>query len=148
VTNIPLYGRQFYSSTMVKSKLLPTCQLRSLPDSHTEKSQLLNLPPELMLVIIRLLSRRDHKTFCLLSRWSRQLALPILFRKLKYSGTVEYQIGNINQAKEDVKAAVRSVRTFLLTPYYRALQIVTYTPKILIQRALPDRNLHPRLPIH
>ena len=62
-------------SNLSKPNVLP--QPRFLP-----------LPPELILVIIQLLSHKDQQTFCLLSQSSRQLALSAVFRKLVYSRNV------------------------------------------------------------
>ena len=94
------------NSFTMKSNLeepVSTFQHKFVPNSYTERS----LPLELVLVIIQLLSRRDQETISLLSRSFRQLALPILFRKLRFS--VDSQIGNINQVNRDIKAVIRSV---------------------------------------
>ncbi len=99
----------------------------------------MDLPPELVLVVIQLLSHEDQQTFSLLSRSSRQLALPILLRKLMYSKNVAHQIENINQANVDAKAAIRFVRTFLFTPtFYCTSNLPFFRELFLIER--PTRN--------
>ena len=75
------------------------------------------LPPELKLVIFRLLSRKDQQTFSLLSQSCRQLALPTLFRKLVYYGKLMYRIKRLNEARGDVKAVIRFVITNPSTLY-------------------------------
>jgi len=84
----------------------PTCQSQMfLP-----QPRFLPLPPELILVIIQLLSHKDQQTFCLLSQSSRQLALSAVFRKLVYSRNVGFHIKRFNEARGDVKAAIEFVR--------------------------------------
>ena len=84
-----------------------TSQPVILPQPQTDEFP--TLPPELMLVIIGLLSHKDLQTFCLLSQSSRQLALPALFRKLVYSQFVWHRIKMIDKARRDVKAAIKFV---------------------------------------
>ena len=67
------------------------------------------LPPELMLFVIQLLSQKDQQSFSFVSKSSRQLALPALFRKLVCSRNVGYRIKRFNETGEDVKAAIRFV---------------------------------------
>jgi hypothetical protein len=86
------------------------------PYSHSGTSQFLNLPPELVLVIIRLLSREGQQIFSSLSQSCRQLALPFLFRELAYTKDVMKKIENINELDEDIKAYIRSVQTFCQPP--------------------------------
>jgi hypothetical protein len=85
------------------------------------KPQLPTLPPELVLVIIELLSGRDQKKFCLASRTYRQLTLPALFRRLIFSWDVQKYIKWFNEAaRADVKAAVRFV--FQLSFYFMLIR--------------------------
>jgi hypothetical protein len=76
--------------------------------SHPEKpSQILNLPTELKLLIIQLLSHEDKKTISFISKSYRQLALPMLFGKLNPRYNLKDAIAALNQARGDVKAAIR-----------------------------------------
>ena len=68
------------------------------------------LPPELMLLVIQLLSREDQWAFSLLSKLARQLALPILLRKISYIRNVPYHIERLNKAGSGVKAAIKFVQ--------------------------------------
>ena len=96
---------RLYSSAMEESNL---SKPNVLPQPQTDR--FLPLPPELMLVIIQLLSHKDQQTFCLLSQSSRQLALSAVFRKLVYSRNVGFHIKRLNEARGDVKAAIKFVR--------------------------------------
>ena len=96
---------RLYSSAMEESNL---SKLNVLPQPQTDR--FLPLPLELMLVIIQLLSHKDQQTFCLLSQSSRQLALSAVFRKLVYSRNVGFHIKRFNEARGDVKAAIKFVR--------------------------------------
>lgn len=93
-------------STMDQSNLNPN-QLEALPQPQTD--HFLTLPPELMRIIIELLSFEDLQSFCLSSQLSRQLALPVLFRDLEFSRPVADQIQRFNEARGDVKAAIKFV---------------------------------------
>jgi hypothetical protein len=97
-------------STMDQSLLNPNPapQLEVLPQPQTD--QYLTLPPELMRIIVELLSYKDLQTFCLASQLYRQLALPVLFRNLVFSQAVAHQVQRFNKARGDVKAAIKFVR--------------------------------------
>jgi len=82
----------------------------STPTAQPETSQLLDLPPELVLGTIQFLSRADLNTFSLLSQSCRQLAVPFLFCKVIYSRNVQERIQIISQANDDIKAAIRRLQ--------------------------------------
>jgi hypothetical protein len=67
------------------------------------------LPVELFAEIINLLPLTDQRTLTFVSRLTRTLALESVFGQLQYTGKITPKIRDIHQARDDVKAVIKSV---------------------------------------